>query len=269
MMQPTLPLNLAHRGARKAAPENTLAAFSVAQQLGADGVELDVIRCATGEMVVTHDDDLSIWSNGRGRVSLASLAALKELDFGSHFAPQFAGEKIPTLPEVINVLGEQMFINIEIKTIALRPLAEAVSVAAIIADYNLYQRVVVSSFNPLVLHHIRKLDRRIPTGLLYQFRLPFNTRRPISAPFLGLAALHPEARLVKPRFIERARRLGYRINTWTVNEPEEMRRLITLGVDAIITDYPDRLKAVLRECASAAHSFFLPKRRKTINTGRQ
>src|SRR5688572_28937889 len=107
-----LPLNLAHRGARKVAPENTLAAFRAARELGADGVELDVIRCGTGEMVVTHDDDLSIWSNGRGRISDSSSSALRELDFGSHFGPQFAGEKIPTLQEVIDTLGERMFINI-------------------------------------------------------------------------------------------------------------------------------------------------------------
>src|SRR6185369_8473972 len=140
MIHRTLPLNLAHRGARRTAPENTLSAFSAARKLGADGVELDVICCNSGEMVVTHDDDLSIWSNGRGRVSDTALSALKELDFGKHFDQSFAGEQIPTLQEVVDVLGDQMFINIEIKTVTLRSTKEAQAVASLIKANNLHNR---------------------------------------------------------------------------------------------------------------------------------
>lgn len=234
------------------APENTLAAFLAARRLGADGIELDVFRCSSGEMVVTHDDDLAIWSNGRGRVSETPLAALKELDFGSHFSSQFAGEPIPTLQEVIDAMGEEMFINIEIKTLALRPLAEAQTVAATIAANNLYHRVLVSSFNPLALHYVKRQDGRISTGLLFHYRFPVYMQRPLGAALLKMQALHPEARLATTRMIERAHACGYMINTWTVNEVEEMRKFIELGVDGIITDYPDRLKTVMAEYPAQA-----------------
>lgn len=258
----SLPFNFAHRGARKAAPENTLAAFSAAKSMEADGVELDVIRCQTGEMVVTHDNDLSIWSNGRGRVSETSLRALKELDFGSHFGKQFAGEKIPTLQEVIDTLGEQMFINIEIKSISLRPVKEAKAVAAIISKNNLYDRVIVSSFNPFVLRQIEKVDPNIAIGMLFQFRFPlYRFRRPAS--FLKLQALHPEYSLINQRFIERAAKMDYLVNTWTVNDADEMRRLTEIGVNAIITDYPDRLKEVFKEYMDKGYS--LPPNRRNMS----
>jgi glycerophosphoryl diester phosphodiesterase len=263
-----LPLNIAHRGARKVAPENTLAAFGSAEQQGADGVELDVFRCLSGELVVTHDDDLGIWSNGRGRVTETPLSALKELDFGSHFSQQFAGEKIPLLQEVVDLLGEQMFINIELKTLSLRPVADAAAVAELIARNNLFSRVIVSSFNPLVLHHIKRVDPRIDTGLLFQFRFPLYLRRPISAPLLKLQAVHPEKSQVTQRYVKKSRQRGYLINTWTVNEPIEMRRLIELEVDGIITDYPDRLSAILKEYGRD-YSLPPPAKRKRSRIGLQ
>jgi len=248
VIERSLPLNLAHRGARKAAPENTLAAFDTARSLGADGVELDVFRCGSGELVVTHDDDLSIWSNGRGRVSETPLAALKELDFGSHFGPQFSNEKIPTLQEVVDLLGESSFINIEIKTISFRPQMEALETASVIAKNRLYNRVTVSSFNPFVLREIKRLDGRIETGLLFQLRFPlYCIRQLFKSPLFRLRAVHPESRLINRRLIKRARKMGYLVNTWTVNDPVKMREFVELGVNAIITDYPDRLKAVLDE----------------------
>lgn len=263
-----LPFNLAHRGARKVAPENTLSAFLKARELGADGVELDVFCCATGELVVTHDDELSIWSNGKGRVTETPLKALKELDFGAHFSPQFSGEPIPALQEVIDQLDTEQFINIEVKTLSLRPMIDAEAVVKIIQRNNLYHRVLVSSFNPLVLHQIKKRDKEIDTGLLFQFRLPLYSRRPFTAPLLKLQALHPEQHLVNERFVAYARQRGYLINCWTVNDADEMRRLIDLGVDAIITDYPDLLHKVCAEYQER-YSFPPPTRRKMSRIGFQ
>ncbi|MBI4853822.1 MAG: glycerophosphodiester phosphodiesterase [Acidobacteria bacterium] len=240
------PMNLAHRGARKVAPENTLAAFIRAQELGADGVELDVFLCASGEIVVTHDDDLSILTSTTGRVSTSPLQLLKELDFGSRFSLEFKGEQIPTLQEVIDSLSKTMFVNIEIKTLSLRPVAEVLAVSELISKNNLYNRVIVSSFNPLVLHHLKKLAPNIAKGLLFEFHLPAYVRS-ISSTVLKLQALHPNSKLIDKKFMAKARQFGYLINTWTVNEIEEMRQLIHLGVDAIITDYPDRLKQIFLE----------------------
>lgn len=240
------PMNLAHRGARKAAPENTLAAFALACKLGADGIELDTFLCASGELVVTHDDDLSIWSNGLGQVSNTPLTILKELDFGSHFSSNFRGEKIPTLQEVIDLLPNSMFINVEIKTLSLRPAREVKAVVELIKKNNLFPRVLVSSFNPLVLYHLKKLSPNIARGLLFESRLPIHFGK-INSSLLKLHALHPPAHLTNEKLIQLARKNGYQVNTWTINEPAEMHRLIDLGVNSIITDYPDRLNQVFTE----------------------
>jgi glycerophosphoryl diester phosphodiesterase len=240
------PMNLAHRGARMLAPENTLAAFRKAQELGADGVELDVFRCLSGEVVVTHDDDLSIWTKAKGFVSSSPLALLKELDFGSHFGSAFSGEQIPTLQEVIDSLSKTMFINIEIKTLSLKPAPEVLAISDLISKNNLYNRVIVSSFNPLVLHHLKKIAPKVSKGLLFEFRLPYYLKS-FGSQVLKLQALHPSNNLVNEVFMLKAKQLHYLVNTWTVNEMDEMRRLIKLGVDTIITDYPDRLNQVLLE----------------------
>lgn len=247
MTETKRPLNLAHRGARRFAPENTLAAFLAAQALGADGIELDIFQCQSGELVVTHDEDLTLWSNGQGQVRESPLAALKELDFGGHFSPQFAGEQIPTLQEVIDTLSSKMFINIEVKTLALRPLAEVTALAKLISNNSLYHRVLVSSFNPMVLFYLKRIDAHIPTGLLFASRLPLYANGPKKLNLLKLEALHPELKLTTPRFVAKAQKYGYKVNSWTVNEIEDMTRLIALGVDSIITDYPDRLSQLLAQ----------------------
>lgn len=244
MLSAKRPMILAHRGARSVAPENTLAAFAAAQDLGADGVELDVFLCASGEVVVTHDDDLSIWSNAEGRVTSTTLNSLKKLDFGSHFSPQFAGEQIPTLQEVIDLLDKKMFINIEVKTLSLRPIADVLAVAQIISKNNLYQRVLVSSFNPLVLYHLQKIDSNIARALLFENRFPLYLRA-FNKVLLKLQALNPPANLTNEKFMQKAKKAGYLVNVWTVNELDEMFRVIKLGVDGIITDYPDRLRNIL------------------------
>lgn len=240
------PLNLAHRGARKQAPENTVPAFQLAERLGADGVEMDVMLCATGELVVTHDDDLSIHSNATGSVASTPLSNLKNLDFGSHFSTEYAGTQIPTLQEVIDSLNSRMFINIEMKTISLRPHKIAAAVARIISQNNLYKRVLVSSFNPIALRILSELDPQIRIGFLYQFRLPMiSIRHLFRGRSLSLNALHPDEQLITPRYMQTALAHGYSVNTWTVNNQQRMRELIGLGVTSIITDYPDLLKNVL------------------------
>ncbi len=247
-VRPTIkrPMNLAHRGARKAAPENTLAAFALARDLGADGIELDTFLCASGELVVTHDDDLTVLSNGLGNISSTPLAKLKELDFGSHFSLSFRDEKIPTLQEVIDLLPTSMLINIEIKTLSLRPTKEVKAVVELVKKNNLFSRVLISSFNPVILYHLKKLSPNIARGLLFESRLPIHFGK-INSSLLKLHALHPPAHLTNEKLMQLARKNGYQVNTWTVNEPNEMHRLIDLGVNSIITDYPDRLKQVFIE----------------------
>jgi glycerophosphoryl diester phosphodiesterase len=242
---PGRPLNCAHRGACKIAPENTLAAFSRAIDLGAEATELDAQLTADGALVACHNLAVDTTSNGHGRVAAMTLAELKALDFGGWYAPEFAGERIPTLDEVFDLAGERLLVNVELKTVRADGDAElARAAAALFARRNLYDRAMVSSFNPFVLMRVHALDPRIELGLLgarkYSLRAASWLR-----PFVRVQALHPDHTLVDARYMAWARQRGYRVNVWTVNEEAGMRRMIDLGVDMLITDVPDRLRAVL------------------------
>ncbi len=242
------PLNFAHRGASHDAPQNTLAAFRLALETGADGVELDVQVCRDGEVVVIHDFTVDATTDGQGRVKDKPLAELKELDAGSWFDARFAGQRIPTLQEVMVEVGPQLLLNIELKTKGLDSASLAAEVVRLIEDHNLGHRAIVSSFNPLALRQVKRLNPRINTGLLYFFDLPGHLARSLLI-FLGHPdALHPEKGLITRKYVAWAKARGYRVNAWTVDEPAEMERLIALGVDGIITNRPDVLNEVLAEC---------------------
>jgi len=234
-----MTLNLAHRGARKVAPENTLPAFERAMEMGADGVELDVQISADGELFVFHDTWLDQLTDGKGVAAEWPLAALRELDAGSHFGEAWRGTAIPTLDEVFDLLPDHAFVNIELKrdTIARDGLEEAI--VEFIKRRNMASRVVVSSFNSLILWRLRK--EAFPLGLLYALDMPVWLKYGQARRFLRLEALHPFYQQV------RAPLPKLPINTWTVNEAAEMHRLLDLQVNAIITDVPDLLLRIMRE----------------------
>ncbi len=239
---PGSPLIIAHRGASRAAPENTLAAFRLAADLGADGVELDVRLSADGIPVVIHDADVRMTTAGTGLVRTMTLAQIKSLDAGVHFGPQFAGERIPTLEEVLAALDDRLLINIEIK---YQPhiLQLVTAVAAVVQRAEHRKRIWFSSFRPYALHAIRRLLPQFPCGLLY---CAADLGTPLFAPFTPHEAVHPHAPLVRPRSIARAHRQGRRVVTWTVDEPAQARQLAAWGVDVLITNEPARLLAALR-----------------------
>ncbi len=237
-------LNFAHRGASQNAPQNTLAAFRLAREMGVDGVELDVQVSKDGEAVVIHDFTVDATTDGQGPVKDKTLAELKELDAGSRFDARFAGERIPTLEEVIVEVGHQLVLNIELKARAFGSAHLVAEVVRLIEDHGLIHRVIVSSFNPLALRRVKKLNQRIATGLLYYFDLPAHLLRALLLFLTEPDALHPEKHLVTQEYMRWAKERGYRVNVWTVDEPAEMERLIALGVDGIITNRPDVLREV-------------------------
>ena len=239
-------VNIAHRGASAAAPPNTLAAFEKAVELGADGIEFDVHLSADGVLVVIHDFNVDDTTDGSGRVAEMTLAQLKQLDAGSRFDPAFAGERIPTLEEVLETVGSRLLLNIELKCFSLRDNGLERAVITQVRQHNLDNRVLLSSFNPLSLRRAKKIAPHIPVGLLYAPWLPLPLRRAWLAPLVHHEARHPEHTLVDAHYMAWARRRGYRVNTWTVNDPNEMHRLIGLGVDGIITPVPDVLHSVLK-----------------------
>jgi glycerophosphoryl diester phosphodiesterase len=230
------PLVIAHRGASADAPENTLAAFRAARAQGADGIELDVMRCGSGEVVVFHDDDLQRLGGGRADyVRATRYDELRAIDLG-------AGERIPLLDDVLAESGA-LLVNIELKSpprwlARARDDGLAAAVAGLIGRHAAESRALVSSFDPLLLLRFRRVLPHVATGLLFAHDQSRPLRDAWSAPLLSPFALHPEAALVDAPALRRWRARGYCIHTWTVDDPAEMRALAALGVDALITNRP-------------------------------
>lgn len=237
-------LVVGHRGANAYAPMNTLEAFRMAVDLGADGIELDVHRSKDGHVVVLHDFTLDATTNGTGLVTDKTLAELKKLDAGSWFSSSFARARIPTLDEVFQTIIKQNFcINIEIKSISVETDGVEQAVAQCIEAHNMKARVIVSSFNPLVLIRFRQIMPDVALGYLYapDFpTMPFDIVHPLT-----YEATHPFHEVVNFKYMDNAREKGYRVNTWTVNDPKRAVELRDLGVDMIITDRPDVIRDAL------------------------
>jgi len=238
------PLVIAHRGARDVAPENTLAAFRAAIDLDADGIELDVVRCATSEIVVLHDDSVDRTTDGSGLVQEIPLSALRELDAGAWFSDAFVDERIPLLQEVLDLIAPRFRINIEIKGTDMRGDGIEQEIAEMIRARDLGDQVIISSFNPMALWRTKRTAPELKRGLLYAPDMPIFLARAWSRCLIQPDALHPKASMVDEHYMRWARRNGHRVNVWTV-KIAEMRKMIALGVDAIITDHPGQLREML------------------------
>ena len=225
-------INCAHRGAMACEPENTLRAFQRAADMGADMIELDVFLTADGVPVVTHGARLHTTPRG-GRVRRMTLAQIRPL--------RTRGEPIPTLEQAMVLCRDTgMQINIEIKDRRAVP-----AVVDLVRTMNFYERCQVSCFFPGVLKHVRRLDPRVPAGSLCLPYLHWRQMRRAAA--AGCASVNPLHRSVDAAFVAEAHARGLQVHVWTVNEPEDMRRLIGLGVDCIMTNTPDVLARVKKE----------------------
>jgi len=236
----------AHRGARRAAPENTMPAFEKALEMGVDGVELDVQCSADGQLMVIHDFHLDDLTDGTGLVREQRAAELMKLDAGSHFSADYAGVAIPTLDEVMDLLQDRCIVNIEIKSNNPEGGAEVEPLVDLLTRRNLHEQVIVSSFNPTSLIKMRYMMAEIQIGLLYYEPLPPHLREAWMSWIINPQALHPHYALVDDALLAWAAQEGYAVNTWTVNEVADARRLAQLGVDVIMTDLPDVMIDALR-----------------------
>ncbi len=235
------PLVLGHRGANRDAPENTLAAFRLALAQGADGVELDVWRCATGEVVVTHDEDTSRVAGTALRVPDSPLAALRSLDVGSGKGAPFRGERIPLLEEVLEALPGAV-VNVELKSRGGRDLRLARAAASVLARAGAEGRVIASSFDWRLLAAFRVAAPRVPVGLLFDAESgPWRARTWIATRLFRPAAVHPDRSLATDARVRAWIERGLAVNVWTVDEPAEARRLAGLGAASIITNEPRRI----------------------------
>ncbi len=240
-------LNFAHRGAREHAPENTLPALERAADLGADGIELDVQLSRDGIPVVIHDFRVDRTTDDHGLVADMALAELHNLDAGAYFSAEFIRIHIPTLDEVFEAIGNRLLVNIELKErSASSRLAQAVTKC--VAAHNMTQRVIISSSNPITLRHVRQAAPEIAIGYLSypDMRFPLSEGW-LVRPIIGQhEAQHPSFSLVDEKYIRWAHKRGYRVNTWTVNQIEDIQRMRDLGVDMIISDRPYLVQDVLQ-----------------------
>jgi len=235
------PWVIAHRGASGHAPENTLSAFERAVQLGAGFIETDLHLTRDARFVAIHDLTLERTTNGHGAVRDFTLAELRGLDAGMWYDRKYMGEHIPTLEEVLEFSRKHdVVFYLEVKYDAAWGMHHAL-VGALRKAQDA-ARTIVISFDPGTLDSVRKLDSSIMTGLLIE---EANSEIIRSSLDVGARQLCPRSTLVTPDLVAEAHRADLHVATWTVNQAEEMRSVIAAGVDGVMTDFPDRLQAVL------------------------
>ena len=224
-------LVIAHRGASGYAPENTLKSFQLAIDMGADGIELDVRACASGEIVVFHDDHLERLTGAGGRVADTPLAALRKLKVNG-------SEPIPTLEEVLRFIDRRASLHIEVKTEDAAPATAAMLDALAHRGWG-HESFSVISFYHAPLADIRARHPSLQTGAII-----------VGAPAqlasfgsdCGATSVNPCLEFLTPAFMEDARARSLEVHTWTVNDATSLARARALGVNAVVGDFPDRLR---------------------------
>jgi glycerophosphoryl diester phosphodiesterase len=227
----------AHRGASKAAPENTIAALRRAVRAGADYAEIDVQRTSDGVVVLLHDTDLRRVAGSNANIWDLTLDQVRQLDVGSWFSPEFAGERIPTLSEAIAAVGGEMRLNIELKVNG-HDKGLAAGVAQVLAEADCDKDCVVSSLDYNVIREIAEHSPDLRRGLIVTASLGDISR--LKVDFLAV-----NAGRVTRDLIDRARNAGMEVHVWTVNDPDRMLTMIHMGVDNILTSKPDALSELL------------------------
>tara|TARA_R100000935_G_C2838041_1_gene169298 strand:+ start:642 stop:1328 length:687 start_codon:yes stop_codon:yes gene_type:complete len=221
---------IGHRGAKGHLTENTLESINIALEMGVDGIEIDVHLCASGELVVFHDFTLDRLSDGFGEVSTKTYEQLQQLTLKGDY-------KIPLLTEVLNLIEGKCSINIELKG-----LHTAKPTCAIISEYIdkgwEYSSILVSSFQENELLEVKKINSNILIAILSKASVAEAIEW---AKVLNATAIHPSLGIITRQSVIDAHNEGFNVNVWTVNDVEDIARMIDFGVDGIISDYPDRL----------------------------
>ena len=236
----------AHRGASGYAPENTMDAFRKAIEMKADGIELDVHLTKDGEVVVIHDEVLDRVSDGTGRVQDFTCNELKKFNFNK-IHPEYEKEEIPTLEEVYQLIKPtDLTINVEMKTGNTFYPGMEDKVLELTKKYDMMDRIIVSSFNHYTIRSMKEKCPELKTGALYADGI-INAVDYV-ADVVRADALHPGwTKIFYPNYLEDCRRRNILVHVWTINNEEDMRRCCEMGLDAIITNYPDVARKVVDE----------------------
>jgi len=240
-------IRIAHRGASGYghAPENTLAAFRKAIEIGVDAVECDVQCTKDGQVVVIHDSTLNRTTDKRGVIQKLTLDEVKEADAGSSFDPIFKGERIPTLREVLEVAKGKVTAVVEIKqeNISDKVIKEIESMGSV-------EESVLISFHASALKDAQEINPSIPRALLiggskWVKRVSVAVELVQKAFEVGANTLDLSSKIITPGLVQKSHRREVDVWAWTVDDEEEMKELVSMGVDGITSNYPDRLNSVL------------------------
>lgn len=235
-----------HRGAMARAPMNTMASFELAMKQGADGVELDVHLSRDGHLVVIHNATVDATTDGQGKVAEMTLDQLKRLDAGAWYSEEFAGQRIPTLDEVFDSFGDNLLINVEIKSPPESVDRLGKELADCVRRHNMRERIIVSCFDPVILRRVKQIMPKVLRGFLYVPNMPAAHNLPAKEQWHE--ARHPLHVMVDEGYMKWARAQGYYVNVWTVNDPERALELRRLGVNTIMTDDPASIISALSAC---------------------
>ncbi len=238
------PLLFGHRGCSGIAPENTLASFQKILDYNVPGVEFDVQLCKTGEIIVLHDLNLKRTTGVNALAAETDLETIKTLDAGSWFNESFAGEKIPTLDEVFDLLGTRVYYNIEIKHRNRKAGELENKLAEKIKSRNMQNHVIISSFNPFSLMTLRKLEPLLKTALLYSCdrELPWFLRNGEGRYICKPDILNPAYQKINSLYMFVNKKiLKHSIIAWTVDDEAEAEKLLNSGVDGIISNAPETM----------------------------
>jgi len=224
-------LKIGHRGAKGYEPENTLVSFEKAIALGADGIELDVHLSLDGHLIVIHDETIERTTDGKGIVNQLTLRELKSFRINENY-------EIPTLEEVLDLVNQRSFVNIELKN---QDTAEKVVqlIEHYISEKNWNNdHFIVSSFDWNALQQVRFLNENIRIGVLTETDMDLAIS---FARFLKAEALHPDFQLLTNEYTAKIQEKGILVFPWTVNENEDIKKIKSFKVDGIITDFLDRI----------------------------
>lgn len=238
------PLIIAHRGASGEAPENTLAAFQLAMDQGCDAIELDIHLSADGNIIVCHDSTINRTTSGTGHISDMTLEELKGVDAGSWYSEKYAGEQIPLLEEVFDMIPNEMMIHVEIKDPRQHLIVPKLS--ELLKKNNRLNTVVALSFHHKSLLRLKQIEQEVKISPLY--RADFVDHR-IVAESLGVPvySIHPNFRFIHREDILEALNENLQVYLCTINDEKNMKLAMESGASGILTDFPKRLQQVLKE----------------------
>lgn len=247
---------IAHRGANKKAPQNTIPAFIKAIEENADGFETDVHLTRDNVPVICHNYTIDATSDGVGEISSYTLEEIKKFDFGSYFSEDFADTPLPTLEEFLELTSKSdcEIINIELKcpregmTVLVEKTLECIDKVGCL------DKVLISSFSPEILKTVKAMNESCKTAFLYPTS-QINVYKPVINPFpvvenISCDVLHPASAAVLEKHVKLAHEKGLKVNVWTVNEKKAIERLLDFGVDGLITDMPLETRQIVEEYES-------------------